>query len=103
MGYIGGGRPFVSPAQHVVRAASSTSKGGNSAAWWFSPDGAVDLDPATQNRLRTAQMLRAVRDMAGLAHAPPRPPVGVTGEVLDAEDCGGDDARLIDQAYIFAR
>ncbi|MCZ4353164.1 hypothetical protein O4H61_11610 [Roseovarius aestuarii] len=72
--------------------------------WWSAHvDGAGQgdqADAARQGRVRTAQMLRALRelvDMGGdgranaarLSHA-------ITGEVLDMDAPGGDDARIIE-------
>ncbi|MFD0859121.1 hypothetical protein [Roseovarius aquimarinus] len=57
-------------------------------------------DALVQQKLRRAQMERALGEAAGLAargvHAAARPaPQALSGEVLEKDDPGGDGARLI--------
>ncbi|WP_255009897.1 hypothetical protein [Roseovarius sp. M141] len=52
-------------------------------------------DPAVA-RLRTDQMLRALRVAAKLGGSPAPRVVGLSGQVLEAGDIGGDDARVIE-------
>lgn len=51
-------------------------------------------DPALA-RLRTAQVLRAVREVAALGAAPPPRVAGLSGKILEDDDPGGDSARVI--------
>jgi hypothetical protein len=53
------------------------------------------IDPATA-RLRTEQMLRAVREAAKLGGVPPPRVVGLSGQILEDDDPGGDGARVIE-------
>ena len=53
---------------------------------------------AAMTRLRTDQMLRAVRVATGLGAAVqgvPARAAGVSGQLLDDDEPGGDDARII--------
>ena len=75
-------------------------------AWWSAlasaEDHGVEADAAKESRLRTVQMLRAVRDMAAMGQVgSTRVKCGpqievITGEVLEADTPGGDGARVID-------
>ncbi|HEY9040207.1 MAG TPA: hypothetical protein VIN05_14840 [Roseovarius sp.] len=47
-------------------------------------------------RLRTDQMLRAVRAAAALGGGPAPRRVGISGQILEADDPGGDGARVIE-------
>ncbi len=53
------------------------------------------IDPAMA-RLRTEQMLRAVREAAKLSGVPPPRVVGLSGQILEDDDPGGDGARIIE-------
>ncbi|MEB8387932.1 hypothetical protein OO012_11880 [Rhodobacteraceae bacterium KMM 6894] len=79
---------------------TGTKSGLAGPVWWYAD--ACDMGQCTpdeavrQNRLRTAQMLRAVRNSAAIGGAgTARNTAGVTGEILDADDPGGGDARVI--------
>lgn len=70
-------------------------KSGHYAQGWLGHVTAGGDDPAIA-RLRTAQMLRAVKAASALGGGPPPRIVGLSGQILDADDIGGDDARLIE-------
>ena len=52
-------------------------------------------DPATA-RLRTDQMMRALRVASTLGGGPPPRVAALSGQIMDADDLGGDGARVID-------
>ncbi len=59
-------------------------------------DAAVEGADAALARLRTDQMLRAVRAAAMLGNRPAPRGVWLSGQILDADDTGGDGARIIE-------
>lgn len=64
-------------------------------AQWFETVRQSD-SPGAQTGLRTAQILRAVGEMNTLGAYARARPSGVSGEILDADDMGGESARVID-------
>jgi len=56
-------------------------------------------DEEVQARLRVDQMRRALHEASGAfsGKVRPAPEPAVTGQVLDEDDTGGDEARLIDE------
>lgn len=51
-------------------------------------------DPAMV-RLRTGQVLRALRAATAAGGVAPRREPGLSGQILEAHDTAGDDARLV--------
>lgn len=86
------------PPQHGDRHPRSAAR---AEALWF--EAVRQPDPnmfggfsAEQDGLRTAQILRAVGEMSALGRYARPAPAGVSGEILGADDIGGEGARVID-------